>query len=433
MGRRAGYSRAGKNVHPNNRAGGTGPFYTSGRTTLNPYSLVTQANQVAIEIFRPNSRKYDLAEHSYPKELDMLAAVIDGMNESGTLDGAGAGGVGSGANGSSVPSQSENRNGSNMASLLGLIELSWGDVGLLLTMPRQGLGQAAIAAVADEDQLARFGGKWAAMAITEPEAGSDSAAIRTTARLEGDEYVLNGEKIFVTSGDRAELIVVWATLDRDQGRAAIKSFVVERDNPGLQLERLEHKLGIRASDTANFRLEDCRVPKENLLGSAEIEPRRGFTGVMQTFDNTRPLVAGMAIGVARACLERTRELLSEAGVEIDYDTPPHAQRATASEFIAMESDWEAARLLTLEAAWMADNRKPNSLQASMAKAKAGRTGTDIALRCVALAGSVGYGEGELLEKWARDVKILDIFEGTQQIQQLIVARLLLGKTSAELK
>jgi acyl-CoA dehydrogenase len=397
--------------------------------------LVTQANQVATEIFRPNSRKYDLAEHSYPKELDMLAAVIDGMNESGTLDGAGAGGVGSGSNGASESKRDGNRNASNMASLLGLIELSWGDVGLLLTMPRQGLGQSAIAAVADEDQLARFGGKWAAMAITEPRAGSDSAAIRTTARYDEDsgEYVLNGEKIFVTSGDRAELIVVWATLDRDQGRAAIKSFVVPRDNPGLKLDRLEHKLGIRASDTANFRLEDCRVPKENLLGSPEIEPRRGFSGVMQTFDNTRPLVAGMAVGVARACLERTRELLSEAGVEIDYDTPPHAQSAAASEFIAMESDWEAARLLTLQAAWMADNRKPNSLQASMAKAKAGRAGTDIALRCVALAGSIGYGEGELLEKWARDVKILDIFEGTQQIQQLIVARLMLGKTSAELK
>ena len=302
-------------------------------------------------------------------------------------------------------------------------------------MPRQGLGQAAIAAVADEEQLQRFGGKWAAMAITEPEAGSDSAAIRTTARYDEDtdEYVLNGEKIFVTSGDRADLIVVWATLDRDQGRGAIKSFVVERDNPGLKLDRLEHKLGIRASDTANFVLEDCRVPKENLLGSPEIETRRGFAGVMQTFDNTRPLVAGMAIGVARACLDRTRELLSDAGIEVDYDAPPHTQTAAASEFIAMESDWEAARLLTMQAAWMADNRKPNSLQASMAKAKAGRTGTDIALRCVALAGAIGYGEGELLEKWARDVKILDIFEGTQQIQLLVVARLLLGKTSAELK
>jgi acyl-CoA dehydrogenase len=401
--------------------------------------LVTQANQVATEVFRSNSRKYDLAEHTYPKELDMLAALIDGMNASGGLGGAGAGTVGGGSGENGSTSSDSNRNGSNIASLLGLIELCWGDVGLLLTMPRQGLGQAAIAAVANEEQLARFGGKWAAMAITEPEAGSDSAAIRATARLdESDpahpEYVLNGEKIFVTSGDRAELIVVWATLDRSAGRGAIKSFVVERDNPGLKLDRLEHKLGIRASDTANFVLDECRVPRENLLGSPEIQTaKQGFAGVMQTFDNTRPLVAGMAIGVARACLERTRELLSEAGVEIDYDQPVHAQSAAAAEYIAMEADWEAARLLTLQAAWMADNRKPNSLQASMAKAKAGRVGTEIALRCVALCGSIGYGEGELLEKWARDVKILDIFEGTQQIQLLVVARLLLGKSSADLK
>src|SRR5581483_6543500 len=287
--------------------------------------LVNQAHQVAVEVFRANSRKYDLAEHTYPKELDMLAAVMEGMAESGALGGAGAGTVG-GGNGASPESASNgsgNRNGSNMASLLGLIELCWGDVGLLLTMPRQGLGQAAIAAVANEEQLEQFGGKWAAMAITEPEAGSDSAAIRTTAKLEGDDYVLNGEKIFVTSGDRAELLVVWATLDPSKGRAAIKSFVVERDNPGLKLDRLEHKLGIRASDTANFVLHDCRVPKENLLGSPEIEAKRGFAGVMQTFDNTRPLVAGMAIGVARACLERTREVLSAAGIRIDYNAPPH--------------------------------------------------------------------------------------------------------------
>ena len=400
--------------------------------------LVESSHQVATEIFRANSRKYDRAEHSYPKELDMLAAVIDGMNEGGGIGGAGAGTVSggpSGDGGSPTSREGGNRNGSNMASLLGLTELCWGDVGLLLTMPRQGLGQAAIAAVANEEQLKRFRGKWAAMAITEPEAGSDSAAIRTTAKLDEEtgEYVLNGEKIFVTSGDRAELVVVWASLDPSKGRPAIKSFVVERDNPGLKLDRLEHKLGIRASDTANFVLDNCRVPKENLLGSPDIEPKRGFAGVMQTFDNTRPLVAGMAIGVARACLDRTRELLSEAGIEIDYDAPPHSQPAAASDFIAMESDWEAAQLLTLQAAWMADNRKPNSLQASMAKAKAGRTGTDIALRCLALAGSIGYAEGELLEKWARDVKILDIFEGTQQIQLLIVSRLLLGKTSAELK
>ena len=400
--------------------------------------LIGQARSVATEVMRPNSRKYDRAEHTYPRELDMLAAVINGMNESGALAGAGASGAGgnrgggSSSNGASAKGDTT-RNGSNLANVLSIAEVCWGDVGLLLSMPGQGLGNSAIAALAGEEQLERFRGKWAAMAITEPEAGSDSAAIRTTAKLDGDEYVLNGEKIFVTAGERAELIVVWASLDRDQGRAAIKSFVVERDNPGLKLDRLEHKLGIRASDTANFVLTDCRVPKANLLGRPEIEPKQGFAGVMQTFDNTRPLVAAMALGVARACLEETRERLREAGVEIDYDAPLNTQTAAAAEFLAMEADYESARLLTLEAAWMADNGKPNSLQASMAKAKAGRTGTDIALRCVALCGTVGYGEGELLEKWARDAKILDIFEGTQQIQLLVIARLLLGRSSSELK
>jgi acyl-CoA dehydrogenase len=391
--------------------------------------LVSQAHMVAVEVLRPISRKYDTAEHEYPKELDMLASLIDGLDEGGNSSGAGAAGV----------SQAErngdggNRNGSNLASVLSIIEMCWGDVGLLLTMPRQGLGNSAIAAVADDDQKARFAGKWAAMAITEPEAGSDSAAIRTTAVLDGDEYVLNGEKIYVTSGERAELVVVWASLDRDVGRAAIKSFVVERSNPGLKLDRLEHKLGIRASDTAAFILEDCRVPKEDLLGSPEINTEKGFAGVMRTFDNTRPLVAAMAIGVARACIEHTRERLADAGVEVDYDRPAHSQHAAAAELLELEADFEAARLLTLEAAWMADNSKPNSLHASYAKAKAGRSGVDIALRCIALCGAAGLGEEELLEKWARDAKILDIFEGTQQIQLLIIARQLLGLTSAQLK
>jgi acyl-CoA dehydrogenase len=389
--------------------------------------LVSQANQVATEVLRPISRHYDRAEHEYPKELDMLAALIDGMNDGGGAGGAGAAGVRRTSGGDG------NRNGSNLSTALGIMELCWGDVGLLLSMPRQGLGNSAIASVADDEQLARFEGKWAAMAITEPEAGSDSAAIRTTAVLDGDEYVLNGEKIFVTAGERADLVVVWATLDRSQGRAAIKSFVVERSNPGLILERLDHKLGIRASDTAGFRLENCRVPKENLLGSPDIDAKKSFAGAMQTFDNTRPLVAAMAVGVTRACLEETERLLAEAGVEVDYDARPESQPAAAAELLRLQADYEAAWLLTLQACWMADNAKPNSLQASMAKAKAGRTCVDVALRCVRLAGTVGYGEDQLLEKWARDAKILDIFEGTQQIQLLIIARQLLGKTSAELR
>jgi acyl-CoA dehydrogenase len=394
--------------------------------------LIGQAHQVAMNLLRPNSRKYDQLEHEYPKELDMLAAMIDGLSESGAASGAGASGVRR-EEGMSEEAAAGTKNGSNLASVLSIMEMCWGDVGLLLSMPRQGLGNSAIASVANEEQHKRFDGLWASMAITEPGVGSDSANIQTTAVLDGDEYVLNGEKIFVTSGERSDAVVVWATLDKSLGRAAIKSFVVPKGTAGMTVERLEHKLGIRASDTATIRFEDCRVPKENLLGSPEIDVKQGFAGAMATFDNTRPLVAAMAVGCARASLELTKELLEKAGVDIDYDRPAQTQSAAAAAFLQMEADWEAAYLLTLQAAWMADNRKPNSLEASMAKAKAGRVGSDITLRCVELAGSVGYSEHELLEKWARDSKILDIFEGTQQIQQLIVARRLLGKSSAELK
>ncbi|QYB03698.1 acyl-CoA dehydrogenase family protein [Rhodococcus sp. USK10] len=386
-----------------------------------------QAHQVAAEIFRPISRKYDLAEHAYPRELDTMAAMVEGLNDSGK--GAAGAALGRG----DEPKVIGNVNGGNMSSLMNVIETCWGDVGLTLAIPYQGLGNSAIAAVATDEQLERFGKVWASMAITEPGFGSDSAAVTTTAVLDGDEYVLNGEKIFVTAGERSTHIVVWATVDKTKGRAAIKSFVVPRDAPGLSVARLEHKLGVKASDTAVLLLQDCRIPKDNLLGTPEVNVEKGFAGVMQTFDNTRPIVAGMAVGLGRAALEELRRILSDAGVEISYDTPAYNQHAAAAEFLQLEADWEAAYLLALRATWMADNKKPNSLEASMSKAKAGRTGTAISLKAVELAGTLGYSERPLLEKWARDSKILDIFEGTQQIQQLIVARRLLGKSSAELK
>ncbi|MCQ3997074.1 acyl-CoA dehydrogenase [Aeromicrobium sp. 636] len=393
-------------------------------------AFVQQAHDVANEFLRANSRKYDLAEHSYPKELDLLASLIDGLNESGNSTGAGAAGV---RVKSSTKKDQGVRNATNMASVLSVIEMCWGDVGLLLSMPRQGLGNSAIASVATDEQLEKFKGTWASMAITEPSFGSDSAAIKTTAIKDGDHYILNGEKIFVTSGERSDSVVVWATLDKSLGRAAVKSFVVPKSLPGIRVERLEHKLGIRASDTAVIVLDNCRVPAENLLGDPEIDTSKGFAGAMATFDNTRPLVAGMAVGCARASLEVMRELIEKAGLTIDYDRSPALQPHVVATFLQMEADWEAALLLTLEAAWMADNRQANSLQASMAKAKAGRSGNEITLKCVELAGSLGYSETEFLEKWARDSKILDIFEGTQQIQQLIVARRLLGLNSSQLK
>ena len=388
--------------------------------------LVDQAHEVALNVLRPISRKYDKAEHAYPKELDMLAALVDGMNQAGDGMNAGA------AVNKRGDTSTGNKNGANMSTALSIVEMCYGDTGLLLSMPRQGLGNSAIAAVANEEQLQRFNGVWAAMAITEPNCGSDSAAIRTTATKVDNEYILNGEKIFVTSGDRADAVVVWATLDKKLGRAAIKSFVVTKGTPGMTVERLEHKLGIKASDTATIRFENCRVPASNLLGNAEIDIAKGFAGVMETFDNTRPLVAAMAVGCAKAALERIKEIFKDQ-LDTNYATPCLQCSHIAAQIYRMEAEWEAARLLMLKAAWMADNKQPNSREASISKAKAGRVCNEITLKCVELAAAVGYNEDELLEKWARDSKILDIFEGTQQIQQLIIARRELGKSSRELK
>lgn len=387
------------------------------------------AYMAAKGMFRPISRKYDKHEHTYPKELDLFAAAINGMNDGGGGIGGAAGEKGmktedAGANGV--------KNGANMANILNIQAICYGDVGLLLTIPRQGLGNAAIAAVANEEQLKRFKNVWAAMAITEPGCGSDSAAITTTAVKDGDHYILNGEKIYITAGARADVIVVWATLDKSLGRAAIKSFVVERGTPGMELIRQERKLGIRASDTAAITFTDCRVPAANLLGNPEIDVKKGFAGVMETFDNTRPFVGAMALGCTEAALERTKELLKDH-IKMNHSTPINNLKAVEAELYRLEAEYEASRLLTLKAAWMADNKIPNSLEASVCKAKAARVATKVTLKCVELCASLGYSEDELLEKWARDSKILDIFEGTQQIQQLIIARRILGKSSKELK
>ena len=395
-------------------------------------------HEVAENLLRPISRKYDKQEHDVPVELKILDRRPQ-RSASASAPAAPA------APTRPAPGSAERKerkkpegvqNGANMATCITVMQMCWGDVGLMLSVPGSGLGNAAINAVATPEQKQRFGSYYAAMAITEPASGSDSGSIGTTARLDGDEWVINGEKIFVTAGGRCDAVVVWATLDKSKGKAAIKSFVVPKGTSGMEVVKLEHKLGIRASDTATILFTNCRIPKDNLLGSAEIhegDKRAAFGKVMQTFDNTRPAVAAMAVGCSRAALDLTLELFAREGIALDFDKPLWEMSAREAELVRMEADWEAARLLVLRAAWISDNGEPNSLEASMCKAKAGRVGNAITLRCVELCGSQGYGEAELLEKWARDSKILDIFEGTQQIQQLVVARRVLDKSSAELK
>ncbi|MCX2983032.1 acyl-CoA dehydrogenase [Halieaceae bacterium IMCC14734] len=379
---------------------------------------------MAEHMMRPYSRKYDTEEHTTPVEMEEVAKLLAQDRPVAAAKGGG--------------SDTGIKNGGNMMAVTAYEAMCWGDVGLMLSMPGRGLGNAAISAVATPEQLEKFGGRFAAMAITEPGAGSDSANISTTAVLDGDEWVLNGEKIYVTDGGRCDVVVVWATLDKSMGKAAIKSFLVEKGTPGCEVTRLEHKMGIRASDTAAITFSDCRIPKSNILGNPEVaknaeERKKAFGGVMQTFDNTRPPVAAMAIGVGRAALDLTRELLGKENIELRFDKMPINSTAIEAELYRMEAEWSAARLLVQRAAWMADNKQPNSKEASMCKAKAGRMGNAVTLKCVELCSSLGYSENELLEKFARDSKILDIFEGTQQIQQLIVARRVLGKSSSELK
>jgi len=339
----------------------------------------------------------------------------------------------------------------NLNMILTFEMLSWGDVGQMLCMPTSLLAGAAIEAVGTPEQKERFlrrfaeGDRpvWGAMAMTEPGAGSDTSAIQTTAVLdpETNEWILNGEKIFCTNGKLAleesnGIVVVWATVDRSAGRAGMKPFVVEAGTPGVTVEKVEIKHGIRASDTVSIVFRDARIPYENLLGSAEVQKidrtTTGFKGAMATFDASRPLIAASAIGVGRAALEFVQEKLAEQGIEIPYDRPYHALTAVQRDVIEMEMQLKAAWLLTLRAASMLDHGLHNSLEASMAKAKAGKVVTWVTQQAVALLGPMGYSREWLVEKWMRDAKINDIYEGTGQINTLIVARRILNYSSREL-
>jgi acyl-CoA dehydrogenase len=412
--------------------------------TENSKTSKAHYNKIALEQMRPISRKYDEEEHTLPTEWVDFWWKTGRKGPPTDPSGEGDGFV-------TVCMQAE--------------EICWGDCGLYLRMPTPALGGAAVGAAGTPEQRKRFlkafreDGHpiWGAMAITEPGAGSDAAAVETTADFDEstEEWVLNGHKIFCTAGEGAAtvdggFVVVWATVDKTAGRGGIKSFVVPGNTPGMELIGCEKKMGIRASDTATLRFEGCRIPKDHLLGSAEVKKKdpgqaggkdkskgkskdKGFKGAMATFDASRPIVASMAVGVGRASLDFVKEELQRQGIEIRYDASPRELTAIERDVIEMEAELQAARLLTWRAAWMMNSGQPNNLEASMAKAKAGLAVTKISQKAVELLGPLGYSRKLLVEKWMRDAKINDIFEGTQQINQLIVARRILDYPSAMLR
>jgi acyl-CoA dehydrogenase len=392
---------------------------------------VSMYHLAATQLMRPISHEYDENEHGEPRKFwETMWSASQNLVRSQPTAGKSAG---------------DSSRARNLLTCISTEELCWGDAGLFLSIPGGGLGGAAIAAAGTPEQRERFlrrfsegDPKWGAMAITEPGCGSDSAAVTTTAMREGDEWVINGTKIFCTAGQMAGaksdgLIVVWATVDRAAGRAGIKPFVVEHNTPGMTVVRVENKMGIRASDTAMLTFDNCRVPADHLLGSAEVRKEGGgFKDVMATFDATRPIVAAMAIGVGRAALDYVRDFLAEQQIPVRYGISPRRLTALERDFMEMETNLKAARLLTWRAAWMLDAGMRNNLEASMAKAKAGKTVTLITQKAVELLGPLGYSRTRLVEKWMRDAKINDIFEGTQQINLMIIARRILDYSSKEL-
>jgi acyl-CoA dehydrogenase len=406
--------------------------------------------QLAAAVMRPISRELDENEHEKPWDfINNMWQVIQ-MQEGYELRKAEKKAAALAA-GEERPKDRERKPSSAAMITAHMIEaLSWGDAAMYLCIPGGQLGGEAIKAVGTIDQKRRFmkrftegEPKWGAMAITEPCCGSDTANIRATARLdkETNEWVLNGEKIFVTSGlmaaqDSDGFVVVWASIDRSAKRAGIKSFVVEAGTPGMKVTKVEEKLGIRANDTASIVFEDCRIPYDNILGDPEVKRKdttKGFKGVMKTFDASRPLVAASAMGIARAAIELVKDALKEDGIEIRYGLPYHKLTALERDVMEMEAQHKAAWLLTLRAVSLLDQRMPNALESSMCKVKAGKAVTLITQKAVEILGPLGYSRKYLLEKWMRDGKINDLFEGTGQINTLIVARRILGFSRHELK
>ena len=443
---------------------------------------LVQVRMVAENVMRPESRALDDAEHARPtKFVNMMWPQMKQM-EQANLDAALARAAGKGKGSDANGSNGQYANGTNginghngtqggvavaekpvevkpaeaKASIANMLlvhmieQLSWGDAGVYLCIPASALAGAAINAVATPEQLERFlrrftegEPKWGAMAMTEPQAGSDTSNIQTTASFDPatQEWVINGQKIFCTSGKLAleesdGLVVVWATVDKAAGRAGMKPFVVEAGTPGVTIAKVEEKLGIRASDTAAIIFDNARIPANNILGDVDVttgKGDKGFKGAMKTFDATRPIVAASAIGIARAAFEFTRDTLAKEGVRIEYGKPRWKLSAVQADLLEMEAQLKAAWLLTVRATALLDSRDDNKLESSMAKAKAGKVVTWVTQKAVELLGPRGYTTELLVEKWMRDAKINDIFEGTGQINTLIVAREILGYTRAELK
>jgi acyl-CoA dehydrogenase len=300
-------------------------------------------------------------------------------------------------------------------------ELGWGCSGIATSMTCNGLALTPILVAGTEDQKKRFVApfaeklQYASFCLTEPGAGSDAGGIATTAKREGDSYVINGRKCFMTNGSYAMQYTVFASTDRSKGHKGLSAFVVPRSLSGVSVGKKEDKMGQRASDTADVLFEDVKVPVENLLG----KEGEGFKIAMITLDYARPTVAAMSVGVARAAFELAMQYSKE---RVQFGVPIAMNQAIHFLLADMAMDIEAARLLTYKGAWLLDQGKRNTKESSFAKAFAADLAMRVTTDAVQIYGGYGYMRDYPVEKLMRDAKLLQIYEGTSQIQRMVIAK-----------
>jgi acyl-CoA dehydrogenase len=319
----------------------------------------------------------------------------------------------------------------NRMAVMASEEIAWSDPSLILNIPGPGLGGPPVRFMGTPEQQKRFLGiftdpekpRFGAYGLTEPGAGSDVAGISTTATRDGAHYVLNGVKCYISNGARAEWVVIFATVDKALGRAGHRAFVVEKGTPGFRVGRIEDKMGLHATETAELVLEECRVHRDNLLGGEEqYQSKEGFVTAMKTFDYSRPMVASMAVGIARAAFERAQGVVRE---RLSRSSAGRRHAALAAKLSDMARLVDAARTMVWRAAWMADEGIPNTKEASMAKAYAAQIAMGVCSDAIQIVGATGADEDFLLEKWFRDIKVFDIFEGTGQAQRIVISKRIL--------
>ncbi len=317
-------------------------------------------------------------------------------------------------------------------------ELAWGDAGMAVSIQASGLGAAGILAMGTEEQKQKYLGllsdpknlRLAAMGLTEPNSGSDSLSLEMTAKKVDGGYLLNGTKQFCTNGGIADIQVVFATTDRTLGPAGIAGFVIEKDNVGMRQGRKERKMGVRASHTAQVILEDCFVAEDARLGFDKDGNATGpgAIGAMLMLEATRPLVAAGALGIARAAFEFSRDYSLE---RTSFGKPIAKHQAIAFKLADMATEIDAARLLTWRAGWMAQNGMQLGSAGSMAKLFAGDVGMRVTTDAVQILGGYGYIKEYPVERFMRDAKIYQIWEGTAEIQRLVISRYVLGERKVQ--